>query len=63
MGYRKWIAIAVFAETEWQAFKAAMGHPAWAEDEKFASFEARKQNETELNQNIEPGPLASMPTI
>ncbi|GAB6907077.1 CaiB/BaiF CoA-transferase family protein [Desulfosarcina cetonica] len=53
LGYRKWIAIAVFAETEWQAFKAAMGHPAWAEDEKFASFEARKQNETELNQNIE----------
>ncbi|BBO86005.1 formyl-CoA transferase [Desulfosarcina ovata subsp. sediminis] len=53
LGYRKWIAIAVFAQTEWLAFKAAMGYPAWAEDEKFATFEARKQNEAELNKNIE----------
>lgn len=53
LGYRKWIAIAVFVQTEWLALKAAMGHPAWAEDEKFATFEARKQNETALNEHIE----------
>ncbi len=53
LGYRKWIAIAVFDQTEWLALKAAMGNPAWAEDEKFATFEARKQNETALNENIE----------
>ena len=53
LGYRKWIAIGVFSPNEWLALKAAMGYPVWAEDEKFATFEARKQNETELNTHIE----------
>ena len=35
------------------AFKAAMGNPDWAEEEKFATFENRKANEAELNEKIE----------
>ncbi len=53
LGYRKWIAIAVFSEEEWQAFKRAMGNPAWADDPKFATFEKRKENEDALNENVE----------
>ena len=45
LGYRKWVAIAVFSEREWQALKEAMGSPAWAEEARFASFEKRKENE------------------
>ncbi|RLB11818.1 MAG: CoA transferase [Deltaproteobacteria bacterium] len=53
LGYRRWIAIAVFTEEEWQSLKRVMGNPEWAEDPKFSSFEARKENEDELNQRIE----------
>lgn len=53
LGYRKWIAIAVFTESEWQAFKQALGHPAWTADPRFATREGRKANEEELNRLIE----------
>jgi benzylsuccinate CoA-transferase BbsF subunit/naphthyl-2-methylsuccinate CoA transferase subunit len=53
LGYRKWIAIAVFSEKEWRRLKHVMGNPAWAEDEKFASLAKRKQHEDELNAGIE----------
>jgi len=53
LGYRKWIAIAVFTEEEWVALKKVMGNPKWAEDPKFSTFEARKENEEELNERIE----------
>lgn len=53
LGYRKWIAIAIFSEQEWDALKDVMGSPAWAEDEKFSTLSLRKQNEQELNQRIE----------
>ncbi|MDX9788961.1 MAG: CoA transferase [Desulfobacterales bacterium] len=53
LGYRSWIAIAVFSEEEWMSLKKVMGHPAWAEDEKFATFEKRKEHEAELNEHVE----------
>lgn len=53
LGYRKWIAIAVFKEQDWLKLKEVMGYPAWAEDAKFATLSARKENEEELNANME----------
>ena len=53
LGHRKWIAIAVFEESEWRALKKVMGEPQWAEDEKFSSLKARKEHEDELNERIE----------
>ena len=53
LGYRKWIAIAVFNDDAWQNLKKVMGNPAWAEDEKYADFTSRKANELELNARIE----------
>nr|AIS23717.1 succinyl-CoA:R-4-isopropylbenzyl-succinate CoA- transferase subunit F [Thauera sp. pCyN2] len=53
LGYRQSIAIAVFSEDEWASLKTVMGHPAWAEDERFQSAEARRRNEQELNACIE----------
>ncbi len=52
-GYRKWIAIAVFSDEEWQSFKRVMGKPSWAEDKKFASLALRRENEQDLNERIE----------
>lgn len=53
LGYRKWIAIAVFSEVEWSALKKVMGNPAWAEEEQFATPEARHRSEEELDARIE----------
>jgi benzylsuccinate CoA-transferase BbsF subunit/naphthyl-2-methylsuccinate CoA transferase subunit len=53
LGYRKWIAIAVFTEDEWYAFKRVMDNPSWADDPKFSTLSARKENEQELNDKIE----------
>ncbi|CCK78322.1 MULTISPECIES: CaiB/BaiF CoA transferase family protein [Desulfobacula] len=53
LGYRKWLAIAVFTDDEWTGFKTVMGNPAWAEDEKFATLASRKENEDELNRYVE----------
>ncbi|WP_300465233.1 CoA transferase [Desulfobacula sp.] len=53
VGYRKWLAIAVFTDDEWTGLKRVMGNPSWAEDEKFATLSSRKANEEELNNYIE----------
>ena len=53
LGYRKWIAIAVFSEDEWLALKKVMGYPVWAEDDRFSTLGKRKENEEVLNQYIE----------
>ncbi|EFK06844.1 CoA-transferase family III protein [delta proteobacterium NaphS2] len=53
LGYRRWIAIAVFGNDEWRAFKKVMGNPAWADDKKFSTVEERKTNEAELNSLVE----------
>jgi benzylsuccinate CoA-transferase BbsF subunit/naphthyl-2-methylsuccinate CoA transferase subunit len=53
LGYRKWLAIAVFSDQEWVALKRVMGNPAWADDEKFKTLAGRKENEEELNEQIE----------
>ena len=53
LGYRKWIAVSVFKESDWNVLKGLMGNPGWAEDAKFSTLSARKENEAELNVNIE----------
>ncbi|MCD6380372.1 CoA transferase [bacterium] len=53
LGYRKWLAIAVSTDDEWVRFKKVMENPSWAEDEKFATFSSRKENEDELNAYVE----------
>ncbi|HEU4340374.1 MAG TPA: CoA transferase [Candidatus Binatia bacterium] len=47
-----WCAISVHSETEWRALCGVLGDPAWSADQKFSSFEARKQNEDELDRRI-----------
>lgn len=51
--YPRWLAVAVFSEEQWAAFKRVMGSPTWAESEKFAHLDGRKKNEAELNASVE----------
>lgn len=48
----RWVAIACRTDAEWQAAAAALGHAGAASDAKFATFEARKANEDELESLI-----------
>jgi benzylsuccinate CoA-transferase BbsF subunit/naphthyl-2-methylsuccinate CoA transferase subunit len=49
----QWLALAVFTEEEWTALKRVMGNPEWAEEARFATLAARKENEAELNERVE----------
>ena len=51
-GEDNWCTIACFSDEEWDACKGVMGNPEWANDPKFATLVGRKQNEEELNNNI-----------
>jgi len=51
-GDDRWCAIAVFNDAEWRDFAGLMGVPQLADDPKFATVLARKQNEDELDATI-----------
>lgn len=53
LGYRRWIAIAVFSDDEWTSLKKVMGNPLWTEEERFSTLRARRLHEDELNDRIE----------
>lgn len=53
LGYRKWLAIAVFDDAQWAALRRVMGNPPWAEDARFATIEMRRRHAAELDERIE----------
>lgn len=48
----RWCVIACFTDDQWQRLRTAMGDPAWARDERFATLQGRKQHEDELEAHI-----------
>ena len=60
-GDDRWCAIAVTSEEQWQRFCNSTGNPAWADDARFATLQARKQNEDELETLIEEWTRARSP--
>ena len=48
----RWCVIDVSTEEEWKNFCEVIGHPAWTQQEAFASFSARKENEDELDRLV-----------
>ncbi len=52
-GDDRWCAIAVFTDAEWHSFCEVLGHPEWIDDSRFTDFEARKENEDELENLVE----------
>ena len=51
-GSDRWIAIVVSSDAEWERLKSAMGSPAWAGDEKFATVLSRWENRHELDELV-----------
>lgn len=51
-GDDRWIAIAVASEAEWHGLQRALGQPAWAADERFATMTGRLQYADELERHL-----------
>jgi len=51
-GRDRWLAIACFTETEWQALVRAAGRADWLSDPRFASLEARLQHGDALDATV-----------
>ena len=49
-----YFVIAAFTQEFWVKFARSIGHPEWADDERFRSIAARKDHKEELNALIEP---------
>ena len=45
----RWCVIAVFTDEEWRSFGKVIGKPAWTREPRFATLQARKDNEEELD--------------
>jgi crotonobetainyl-CoA:carnitine CoA-transferase CaiB-like acyl-CoA transferase len=52
-GDNDWCVIACFTDQEWDALVAVMGSPAWATEDRFATFAGRLEHQDELDRNIE----------
>ena len=52
-GRDRWCAIAVLDGEQWAGLRRAMGDPAWAGEERFATFLSRKKHEAELDRLLE----------
>lgn len=51
-GDDRWLALAVWSESEWRALVAFLGEPAWCRNERFADLEARLANVVILDQHL-----------
>jgi len=52
-GHDRWCVIAVTSDDEWEAFCNVIGNSEWTRNAEFATLEARKKNEDELNKLVE----------
>ena len=51
-GEDSWCVMSIFSEAEWQTLCRVMENPAWTQEKRFATLEARKKHEDELDGRI-----------
>jgi benzylsuccinate CoA-transferase BbsF subunit len=51
-GTDRWVAIAVFDDDQWAGLLDALGHPAWADDARYATQADRFTNQDSLDQHL-----------
>ncbi|MFQ6026670.1 MAG: CaiB/BaiF CoA transferase family protein [Dehalococcoidia bacterium] len=52
-GEDRWVAIAVFTDSQWHAFADALGNPRWTTDQLFTTALARSRHSDELDSLVE----------
>ena len=48
-----WVAITVFTDGQWEAFRQAAGDPDWARDDRFATTDGRERHADDLDRLVE----------
>ena len=51
-GDDRWVNITLFDDDDWAAFREAIGSPAWADDERFATHAGRYEHQRALDAHI-----------
>ena len=51
-GDDRWVALTVADDAQWAGLRRAMGSPAWADDERFASAAGRRLHHDELDERL-----------
>jgi crotonobetainyl-CoA:carnitine CoA-transferase CaiB-like acyl-CoA transferase len=51
-GDDRWCAITVFDDAEWQRLAAALGHPPWTAEPRFASLASRRAHAADLDRHL-----------
>jgi benzylsuccinate CoA-transferase BbsF subunit len=51
-GDDRWVALSVWSDDEWTAFRAAIGDPAWAKSDRWVTARGRRGGEAELDRRI-----------
>ncbi len=49
----RWCGVSVISDQEWMIFCRMMSNPEWAQEARFSTLEARRENKAELDQLIE----------
>jgi len=52
-GNDRWVAITVFTDEEWGSFVNAIGSPAWASEDRFATVDSREEHADDLDTLVE----------
>ena len=52
LGEDRWVALAVFDDSDWTRFVGALGEPEWARDPRFARQELRHRHQDELDEHV-----------
>ena len=52
-GNDRWVAITVFTDEEWGSFVNAIGSPAWAFEDRFATVDSREEHADDLDALVE----------
>ena len=60
-GEDRWVAVAVFDDSEWTAFAGALGNPDWIADERFVTTLTRSRHTDELDSLVESWTLQHSP--
>lgn len=53
LGDDRWIVISCSTEEHWRNFVAALGHPSWTADPRFATLAGRVEHADDLDRNVE----------
>jgi benzylsuccinate CoA-transferase BbsF subunit len=53
VGADRWCAIAIFSESDWQAFCRVLGNPTWTRETRFSTLAGRLEHQEALDRRVE----------